>query len=196
MGKFGWSYPPGAANDPSAPYNQTETEPDNEIVKEAFEEQSGPWAVYRVAYKYCDCGPSIGFLITTWETDDSPDACADRQVSKWIYCDSLRALGTWKDMDDAGALITAISVGSIVEGVEQCTETIILDVAEYSDGAALSSAFDDALQKVNNEANEIWLSTHGCETCAKDAGLDWDQTCGDVPVNPKCPDCQGHGTVI
>ena len=24
MGKFGWSYPPGAANDPYAPYNQTD----------------------------------------------------------------------------------------------------------------------------------------------------------------------------
>lgn len=24
MGMFGWSYPPGAANDPSAPYNQQE----------------------------------------------------------------------------------------------------------------------------------------------------------------------------
>lgn len=24
MGIFGWSYPPGAANDPNAPYNQTE----------------------------------------------------------------------------------------------------------------------------------------------------------------------------
>lgn len=24
MGIFGWSYPPGAANDPSAPYNQEE----------------------------------------------------------------------------------------------------------------------------------------------------------------------------
>lgn len=23
MGKFGWSYPPGAATDPNAPYNQT-----------------------------------------------------------------------------------------------------------------------------------------------------------------------------
>lgn len=22
MGKFGWSYPPGAANDPHAPYNE------------------------------------------------------------------------------------------------------------------------------------------------------------------------------
>ena len=24
MGKFGWSYPPGAANDPNAPWNQEE----------------------------------------------------------------------------------------------------------------------------------------------------------------------------
>ena len=24
MSKFGWSYPPGAANDPNAPYNQTD----------------------------------------------------------------------------------------------------------------------------------------------------------------------------
>lgn len=27
MGIFGWSYPPGAANDPNAPYNQTDDGP-------------------------------------------------------------------------------------------------------------------------------------------------------------------------
>lgn len=29
MGIFGWSYPPGAANDPNAPYNQTDDGPCN-----------------------------------------------------------------------------------------------------------------------------------------------------------------------
>ena len=28
MGIFGWSYPPGAANDPYAPYNQTDDDDD------------------------------------------------------------------------------------------------------------------------------------------------------------------------
>lgn len=196
MGIFGWSYPPGAAGDPYAPYNMEE-QPSNDTVEEAFADYDSPGEVYRVTYKYTGCGPSVGFQITNVDGK-----------ARWVYCDSLYPLGTWADLRKRGDLITGICVGSIVEGVDFDADTVYIDVNPLDFDTTpeqLKAKFDAAVEEVNADANSIWNSTHGCETCAKhwhDEGIDegeWGpfEGCdGITPVWNDCPDCQGGGAII
>jgi hypothetical protein len=46
---------------------------DNEHIKEAFGDYDGPGQLYRTAYKYTGCGPSIGLQIMEWVTDVSEE---------------------------------------------------------------------------------------------------------------------------
>lgn len=140
----------------------------------------------RNAYKYTDCGASVGALLYAGE--DNP--------GKWVYGDELRALKP----DD---FVTALSVSSIVEGVEQNTRTIIVDLfsEDYETPDQAADAWGAAVDAVEKEADEIWQQTHGCPTCAKHWG-----NCGEfgtiegddgmTPIWDKCPDCGGGGTVI
>ena len=183
MNKFGSSYPPGAANDPFAPYNQEE-QPDNSVVEAAFSDRDGPGEVYRVTYKYVDCGPSVGFRFQFTESvppDGIDDWGGEHVVERWVYCDDLYKFGTWKDVASRGELITGISVSSIVEGVDQCTETHVIEINPFDFEAepdALRKQYDEAVEAVNVEASDIWNATDG------------------VPVWDECPDCHGHGEVI
>lgn len=75
-----------------------------------------------------------------------------------------------------------LTVGSIVEGAEDCTPIII----------AYPFAIDDfwsALQKVEDEAEEIWKYTHGCDDC----GIETDRG---MAINPKCKTCKGEGVIV
>lgn len=177
---------------------------DNEHIKQAFSEYDGPGEVYRVTYKYTACGPSVGmYVVDTCETEDFRNG--------WRYCSDLYPLGTWEDMDKRGLLITQISVSSIVEGVDYETDTIILDtradalaermVEEDKDDIAntLSRLFNAAVEDVNAQADQIWMDTHGCDTCQAHwvaEGFDDGTIDGAVPVWRECPDCGGSGTVI
>ena len=76
MSKFGWSYPAGAANDPYAPYNQEDVM-DNSSLITAFPDYDSPYALYRAAYKYTACGPSVGATIWFEEEPDSVDFSPD-----------------------------------------------------------------------------------------------------------------------
>ena len=185
-------------------YERSQEREDNEHIKKAFSDNYGPGDLYRTAYKYTACGPSVGmYVVDTCETGDFR--------SGWHYCDALYKLGTWEDMDKRGLLITGISVSSIVEGVEATTDTIEIDtradaladrmVAADEDDIArtLSRLFDEALAEVNKQASAIWDDTHGCDTCQAhwvaeghgDGTID-----GAVPVWSDCPDCEGAGTII
>jgi hypothetical protein len=77
-----------------------------------------------------------------------------------------------------------ICIGSIVEGADRTTETHELiwpfKVKEVR----------RAMKAVEDEAQQIWNDTHGCEACG---GPD---EFGDVAINPKCEACKGEGTVI
>lgn len=184
MGKFGWSYPPGAANDPFAPYNQDESL-DNEDFKEQFSDYESLGQLYKSVYKGTSCGAALSVTIM------DPDSNV-----KDVHCDDLWSLGSFEDMDKAGLLIRALGVSSIVEGVDQCTDTYWLDwQPEMVEPEEMRQEFWDNLDKVEEEANDIWMQTHGCDTCAKHWGIDPDNW-GDIPVWTDCPDCDGEGTVI
>lgn len=217
MGIFGWSYPPGAANDPFAPYNMIEQH-DNSIVEEAFSDYDSLAALYRSAYKYTACGPSIGAQVHFYyEEIAGTGPCAgepfEKEVVEWFYCDQLRKLGTWKEMKERGMLVLSLCVSSIVEGVDQTTETIevpcdpeMLDDLydeekgdkDYNLATTLRRLFWKAVEDVNTEAGNIWNETHGCDTCRKHwkEELDVEFEVGDTEVWSECPECKGSGTVI
>jgi hypothetical protein len=96
----------------------------------------------------------------------------------------------------SGGYSPGVSFGSIVEGVEQCTT--VHTVAYPCTGEDI----DRALQAVEDEARDIWDTTHGCPLCYpngmpgedRDPADDW--LVGDTLVNPNCPKCHGQGVVI
>jgi hypothetical protein len=78
-----------------------------------------------------------------------------------------------------------VAIGSIVEGVDQCTE-----VYELAYPFTLTQ-FNNALNAVKTSAEAIWNDTHGCEDC------DYEESDYGMPrVNPNCPTCKGLGIVI
>jgi hypothetical protein len=202
MSKFGWSYPAGAANDPSAPYN-AEDEMDNSSVEEAFEDYEGPYDVYRTTYKY-GIGHTIGFAITgVFEEDNGewgPAATGGIEESKTFYCDDLRKLGTWKDLRENGFYISEISVGSIVEGVDECADTIWVDCDGLTfEPKDIRKYFEEACDDVEKHVNEIWDATHGCDACREhwnSAGNGEYDEFELIPIWKECPECEGHGACI
>lgn len=203
MSKFGWSYPPGAASDPLAPYNQEE-ELSNWALEEAFIEFHGPYHLYQRTYKTLACGPTLGFLVGSPKIDPAI----------WYYGDGLRCLGSWADMARRGELVHAISVSSIVEGVDRCTSTytLMLSGSPDSDPEYISQSFWKNVDACEKEAEHIWDETHGCEGCAaehrRDQQLDlfldlaaprseeYEGMDGNTPVHPRCPECHGQGAIL
>jgi hypothetical protein len=181
--------------------------PDNETVKQAFSDYESLADLYRSVYKYTDCGPSMGALVSFVETVESEIGDHPHEVerTKWFYCDDLRKLGTFKDMDSQGVLIRALCVSSIVEGIDACTDTLevtclpddLADLANDSEEephSVLSRIFWAAVESVNQQADDLWKETHGCESCAKHFGVELDYE--HSPVWSDCPDCGGSGEVI
>lgn len=171
---------------------------DNQYFAEAFPDADSPAELYRQVYKYTDCGAHLSMQIEYYKTiepDGFNDFPFDKLVSEWVHCSELHHLGTWKDLDQKGVLVVAMMVGSIVEGVDQCAESIEVEANQLDEDLEdYYKRFYDALDKVDQEAAFIWNDTHGCETCAKHFGIDLD---GELsPVWTDCPDCQGHGTII
>lgn len=195
--------------------------PDNSTVEAAFADFTGPGEMYRAIYKYTDCGPSVGVCIQYLEVippDGFHEYPSEIERSKWVYCDDLYKLGTWADMAHRGELITAICVSSIVEGVDQTTDTheISCDPDDLESQATpdegdnlhetLERLFYKAVDAVNDEAGQIWRDTHGCEGCARhwasegiiegDYGNPMEGCDGTTWVWKDCPKCQGHGVAI
>ncbi len=92
---------------------------------------------------------------------------------------------------------SGVRIGSIVEGVDAATDIIDLRFPFTKDD--LFEALDD----IEKQAHEIWMATHGCETCLahwqEERGTD-ENGCplewGATPVWLECPNCGGQGTVI
>lgn len=91
--------------------------------------------------------------------------------------------GAWVKFED-----TQIAVGSIVEGVDFDAQTryVPYNLAPR----LLKRAFSEAVEAVEKECDEIWKDTHGCEDCGTETET------GYIPINPNCPSCEGHGTII
>jgi hypothetical protein len=142
----------------------------------------------RGVYKYTDCGAMLGALL--YRGEDNP--------GQWVYGTDLRTIAP-------DEFITALSVSSIVEGVEQTTETHIIDLFDdaFESPEQCAQAYSSALQSVEDEASAIWNESHGCPTCAKHFGnvaSNGIETCegddGMTPVWSDCPDCGGNGSCI
>ena len=135
------------------------------------------------------------WTVLTIEPDGFNEFPFDQLVSEWVDCGELSRLGTWKDLDQQGVLVTALLVGSIVEGVDYGTDNIEIDAKQTDeDPAKYRKRFDAALTEVEQQADSIWNDTHGCETCSEHLGINLDDEMS--PIWTKCPDCNGNGTVI
>lgn len=171
---------------------------DNQYFAQAFPDADGPAELYRQVYKYTSCGAHLSVQIEYYKTiepDGFNDYPCDQLVSEWVHCGELSRLGTWTDMDNQGVLITAMLVGSIVEGVDHGTDDIEIDVKQLDEEPEeFRKRFDAALDDVEEQAESIWNDTHGCETCAKHLGIDLDAEMS--PIWTDCPDCDGCGVSI
>jgi hypothetical protein len=178
-------------------------DPDNRYFAQAFPDADGPDELYRQIYAHTSYGAYLSVQIQYYKTTE-PDGFNefpfDKLVSKWVHRGELRRLGTWKDMDSQGVLVTSLLVGSIVEGCDYGTDNIEVEANQTDeDPSDYRTRFDAALSEVEREANAIWNDTHGCESCVAywtDQGLDIDDSGGLVPVYQYCPDCQGSGVSI
>ena len=171
---------------------------DNTYLAEAFPDAESLSELARQVYKYTDCGAHLSVQIQYYKTiepDGFEDFPSDQLVSKWVHGDGLSRLGTWENMDSQGVLVTALMVGSIVEGVDYGTDDIEIEVKQLDEEPKeFRIRFGNAIAEVEQQADSIWNDTHGCETCAEHWGINLDDEMS--PIWKDCPDCQGHGEVI
>jgi hypothetical protein len=186
------------ANEMARAEQSHEDQLSNVFFADAFPDADSPAELYRQVYKYTACGAYLSMQIEYYKTiepDGFNDFPFDKLISEWVHSDALHQLGTWKDLDQQGVLVTAMMVGSIVEGIDQCTESIEVEANQLDEEPEeFHKRFYAALGEVEQEAESIWNDTHGCETCAKHWGINLDEELS--PVWTECPDCQGHGTPI
>ena len=183
---------------------------DNSLLAEAFPDAKGLGDLYRQTYKYTECGPWLSAQVRYTKLLE-PGGYGDGyptedEVEEWIHSDELYRLGTWATMNERGVLVTALMVGSIVEGCDQGTSEYELEVKHLDEEPQeFAERFYKAVEEVNAEANHIWNHTHGCETCAKhwhEEGLiEWGRggqngNDGMTPVWEYCPYCRGAGVCI
>ena len=182
---------------------------DNSLLAEAFPDAKGLGDLYRQTYKYTECGPWLSAqiqYIKVIEPDGFDDYPHEQMVTEWVHSDDLYGLGTWAEMDSKGILVTALMVGSIVEGCDHGTGKYELEIKHLDEEPQeFAERFYETVDEVNAEADSIWNDTHGCETCAKhwheegwedvDAGK-FEGNDGITPVWEGCPDCRGDGVWI
>jgi hypothetical protein len=152
-------------NDYPPEYDQEQL--DNQYFAKAFPDAKGLGDLYRQTYKYTACGPWLSARIQYIKVIESDgyggDMPFEKEVVEWVHSDDLYSLGTWADMDSQGVLVTALMVGSIVEGCDQGTDQHELGVKQLDEEPkAFAERFYKAVEAVNAEANSIWNDTHGC----------------------------------
>ncbi len=109
--------------------------------------------------------------------DKLPDTEATESMKRIVY--KYTNCGAWIVFDEKG-----ITVGSIVEGVDQGTDSHELEYPFTID------EYNAALQEVEDEASSIWNETHGCDDCG-----DLNEF-GSRSINPECKTCKGEGQII
>jgi len=105
----------------------------------------------------------------------------------------------WMRGDDPAVIVQGVSVSSIVEGIDSCTDTVVLEGTDFT-----VKTFWEAVEATNQQANEMWDATHGCEDCRKHwatEGITTDEWgdemgWGSTPVWDNCEACSGLGAVI
>jgi hypothetical protein len=134
----------------------------NRYFAEAFPDADSPAELYRQVYRYTDCGAYLSVQIQyfkTIEPDGFNEFPFDKLVSEWVHCGELGRLGTWKDLDQQGMLVTTLLVGSIVEGVDYGTDDIEIEAKQLEETSSeYRKRFDAALTEVEDQAESIWLT--------------------------------------
>ena len=202
MTNFGWSYPAGCESVPG----DEDPELSNDEFEEQFEDYPSLWHLYRSVYKHVSCGPMLG--VTVYMMLEQPNSdhagpnmvCDEQWGDKTIYGDDLRQFVDWKTMREHGLIIKGLSVSSIVEGVDQTTDTIVVNWdLEEKEPEDLKTEFWQAVQEVENQADHIWKDTHGCDTCREHWQTEWESEIGEFDncvVWEDCPTCHGDGVAI
>lgn len=108
-----------------------------------------PHEMYRVFYKYTDCGPWVSVHVN----------------GAWVHCQDLHKLGTWEEMARRGDIVDEVLIGSIVEGSDaEATPTPVRlrdlrsarSPTKRITRKSLRKAFDSAVARVNDEACALW----------------------------------------
>ena len=129
--------------------------------------------IERNTYKYTDCG---AWIMERKEEREYASLFVEDAMNPRYYSHA-----------------TGLTVGSIVEGVDYCCDPITLAYPFELD------EFWKALQSVEDQADEIWNSTHGCDECWDEPQLDeWGnlRKFGAWPINKECKTCEGEGTIL
>ena len=182
---------------------------DNQYFARAFPDAKGLSDLYHQTYKYTACGPYLSAkiqYIKVLEPDGFDEYPHEQEITEWFHSDDLYRLGTWSDMDAQGILVTALMVGSIVEGVDHGTDEHEIEAKQLDEEPKqFAKRFFEAVEEVSAEANSIWNDTHGCETCAKhwhqEGLIEWGKggqngNDGMTTIWKDCPACGGAGSVI
>ena len=108
-----------------------------------------PAEMYRVFYKYTDCGPWVSVHVN----------------GTWIHCQDLHKLGTWDAMLMRGDILDAVLIGSIVEGSDAEASPVPVRLGDLRSKrskrgaithASLQAAFGKAVDAVNEVACALW----------------------------------------
>jgi hypothetical protein len=108
-----------------------------------------PHEMYRVFYKYTDCGPWVSVHVN----------------GGWVHCQDLHKLGTWDSMLLRGDIVYEVLIGSIVEGSDAEVAPVPVRLADIRSKrskrgtitrSSLRTAFDSAVNVVNEEACALW----------------------------------------
>ena len=137
------------------------------------------------------------------ENDLFSHFCAESvgQLKKAVF--KYTSCGAWVEVFpahetwDEKLVEAGVSFGSIVEGVDETTQTYTVTFPCNSD------EIDNALNSVEEEAREIWNKTHGCAYCWNEETVvdEWGNEAGPEdygmrPVDENCPECKGRGIII
>jgi len=118
-----------------------------------FCDYDSPHEMYRVFYKYTDCGPWVSLHVN----------------GQWVHCQDLHKLGLWKDMVARGDIVDEVLVGSIVEGSDACAEPVPIRLGDIRSKRSkrgtitrksLAAALSTAVDSVNSEACALWEEAH------------------------------------
>jgi hypothetical protein len=193
-GIFGWGYPPGCSGTPADDVDDTvcvecgaplPDEGDDEWLDNGFCSKECLELFERREYARQHCNlpepPQLTCIrpmynLLCGELDPDPGLW-DKRVYKDTSC------GAWLNVD----CCNQISVGSIVEGADECAEI------QHLQWPFTKEEFWEALEAVEHDCERIWNESHGCDTCAELFGIDTDVMFGGWAVHTECPECSGRG---
>jgi len=134
------------------------------VLRRFLSEGSGKHADYKIEVQY---GRDEITLTVQW---DEPQQTRDL---------SYEDKDAWEDPGGLWDRIVGLRIGSIVEGAGACASPVTVPFP------CIAQDVWDAVEDVDEQCDEIWNNTHGCEKCGADGA-----------INPSCTSCKGEGVVL